>query len=120
MSKKSKTYTEQEVLNNVYDEENGSLFMSGVGRYRTYESKSFTITGAQTNYNVATQQTMFATDKKTVSVKCDFACTIKINATTNDSISLEAGEQITIDGFAVSNIFVTTTASTTIRILSFA
>lgn len=90
------------------------------GGFTTYESKSFTITGAQTNYNVATQQTMFATSKRSMSITSDIASTIKLNAATNDGIALGAGEQLTIDGYTTSNVFITTTGNTVVRIISFA
>lgn len=90
------------------------------GGFTTYEAKQFTIAGAQNDYNVATQQTMFATSKRSMSITSDIASTIKLNAATNDGIALAAGEQLTIDGYTTSNVFITTTGNTVVRIISFA
>jgi hypothetical protein len=86
--------------------------------YSSYEAKTFTISGAQTNYNIATSQTMFATPVRQISVYSDVASTVKLNATGNDGIVLAAGEEITIQGLLVSNVFVTTSGNTVIRIVA--
>lgn len=88
--------------------------------YTAYEAKSFTISGAQNDYNVATQQTMFAVPRTKVLIKSDIACTLELNASTSvGQIVLAAGEQITIDQFSITNIFITTTGDTAIRIVAF-
>lgn len=106
------------------DSKNGlDVFVLGNGGsdYTLYESKTFTITGAQTNYNVETSETMFAIVEtaKNITVYADVACTVKLNATGNSAISLLAGEEINITGLAVTNLFITTTADTVIRVVMF-
>lgn len=97
----------------------GQLLLSGASGFTSYSAKTFTIGGAQTNYNVKTAQSLFASTASSVTLKTDIACTIKINAATNDGIALDAGEEIVISGFlaGISNIFITTTADTAIRII---
>ena len=87
--------------------------------FTAYEAKTFTITGAQTNYDVATSESMFATSRTTVSVKTDIATTLKLNATGGGSILLAAGEQITIENFNITNLFITTSGTTVIRVVAF-
>jgi len=87
--------------------------------FTLYEAKSFTISGAQTNYNVKTSQSMFGTvvTAKSVSIYTDIACTVKLNATGNNAIPLLAGEEIKIEGLPTTNLFITTTADTVIRVV---
>lgn len=88
--------------------------------YTAYEAKSFSITGAQNDYNVATQQTMFASPRTKVMIKSDIACTVELNASSGvGAIVLAVGEQFTIEDFSVTNVFITTTADTAIRIVAF-
>jgi len=89
--------------------------------FTSYESKSFTISGAQTNYNVKTAESMFGTvaSSPNTTIYASVACTVKLNATGNSGIALLAGEEITITGYAVTNIFITTTADTDIRVVLF-
>lgn len=88
--------------------------------YTAYEAKSFSITGAQNDYNVATQQTLFVTPKTKVIIKTDIAATLELNASTGvGQIVTTAGEQLTLEDFPISNIFITTTADTAVRIISF-
>lgn len=86
--------------------------------HSAYESKTFTILGATTDTNIKTTQTMFGTvaTAKSVAVYSDIACTVKLNANTNDGIVLVAGEEKVIEGLDVTNLFITTTADTVIRV----
>lgn len=86
--------------------------------YTAYEAKSFTITGAQTNYAVKAQQSMFAAARKKVLVKTDIACTVRFGVVGNNAISLAAGEQFTFEKFSVDDLFITTTADTVIRVIA--
>lgn len=91
----------------------------GFTRYQGYESKQFTISGAQTDYNVATQQSLFARTMRRVRVLSNIASVVKINSASANSINIAAGEEVTIDDLGVSNLYITTTADTIIRIVSF-
>jgi hypothetical protein len=86
--------------------------------FTAYEAKSFTITGAQTNYAVKAQQSMFAVARKKVLVKTDIACTVRFGVVGNSAISLAAGEQFSMDKFSCVDVFITTTADTVIRIVA--
>lgn len=82
-----------------------------------YESKTFTITGAQTNYSIKTEQSVPTVTRNVVNIKADVACTIKFNDTTLAPIGIAAGETRTFDHLvAINDIFVTTTATTVIRV----
>lgn len=91
---------------------------SGGSLYTVYEAKTFTISGATTNTNIKTTQSMFGTvvTAKSVAVYSDIACTVKLNATGNNGIVLLAGEEKVIEGLDVTNLFITTTADTVIRV----
>ncbi len=91
---------------------------SGGTLYTLYESKTFTITGATTDTNIKTTQSMFGTvaTAKSVAIYSDIACTVKLNANTNDGIVLIAGEEKVIEGLDVTNLFITTTVDTLIRV----
>lgn len=97
---------------NIVGETNGGTL------YTLYESKTFTITGATTDTNIKTTQSMFGTvaTAKSVAIYSDIACTVKLNANTNDGIVLIAGEEKVIEGLDVTNLFITTTADTLIRV----
>lgn len=86
--------------------------------YTAYEAKTFTITGAQTNYAVKAGQSMFAVPRTTVLVKTDIACTVRFGVVGNSAISLAAGEQFTMDKFSVADLFVTTTGDTILRVVA--
>lgn len=83
----------------------------------TYEAKSFSI-GAETDYNTKTAEGLFGTAHKNVKFKTDIACIIKLNDVANDPITLQATEELPITGISVTNIFVTSTAATSIRIIA--
>lgn len=86
--------------------------------YIGYEAKSFTI-GAETNYDIKVGQTLFASTMRSVTIKVSAIATLKINATSGQGIILAAGEQITVDKLAITNMYLTTTGSTDVRIISF-
>jgi len=87
--------------------------------YTLYEAKSFTITGAQTDYDIGTTQSMFDTvaTAKSISVYVDVAATLKLNATGNSGIGIIAGEEINLEGLPTTNLFMTTTADTVVRVI---
>lgn len=91
---------------------------SGGTKFTAYESKTFTISGATTDTNIKTTQSMFGTvvTAKSVAVYSDTSCTIKLNATTNNGIVLLAGEEKVIEGLDITNLFITTTANTAVRV----
>lgn len=86
--------------------------------YTAYEAKTFTITGAQTNYDVKVSESMFAAARKEVTVKTDIACTVRFGVIGNAAIALAAGESFTMDKFSMANIFVTTTGTTVLRVIA--
>lgn len=91
------------------------------GTKTNYESKTFTISGAQSNYDVKTNQSMFSTvtTATTVQVYVDIAATVKLNAAGNDGIQMVAGEDFVVSGLDVTNLFITTTADTVVRVTMF-
>jgi len=91
---------------------------SGGADYTLYESKAFTITGADTNVNIKTTESMFATvaTSKNTQIYVDKACTVRLGLVGNDAISLLAGEEINISGLAIINLFITTTETTAVRV----
>jgi len=64
--------------------------------YTLYESKTFTITGAETDYNVKTAESMFATvtSAKSIMIYTDIASEVNLNLSTNNAIALLSGEEI--------------------------
>jgi hypothetical protein len=92
--------------------------LSGVTK-TTYESDQFTISGAQSNYDVALNTGKPSKTSRSITIKAFSACTIKLNSTSNDAITFAAGEQQTISDLPVSNLYVTTTGDTIIRIISY-
>ena len=86
--------------------------------YTAYEAKTFTITGAQTNYAVKASQTMFAVTRTSVKVKTDIACTVRFGVVGNSAVDLAAGEQFTMDRFSMADCFITTTGTTVIRLIA--
>ena len=87
--------------------------------YTGYESKGFTITGAQTDYDVKVNQSLFATAKTSVTIKTDIACSVRFGVIGNSQITLAAGESLTIDKMSMANCFITTTGTTVIRFIAF-
>lgn len=87
--------------------------------YTAYEAQQFTITGAQSDYDVATQESMFVNDALEVSIISSIDCSFKLNSASNDSIPLLAGQERVIGKFDISNLFITTTADTDIEIIAF-
>jgi len=89
------------------------------GSFGSYEAKTFTITGVTTNTDVKTTQSMFATvpSASKVSIYSDIASTVKLNSASNSGITLIAGEEITVSGMEITDLFITTTANTVIRVI---
>lgn len=87
--------------------------------FSAYEAKTFTITGATTNTNIKTTESLFGTvvTAKEVRVYSDIATTIKLNSTDDDSIVTIAGEEITFKGLPVTNLFITTSGNTVVRVI---
>lgn len=85
----------------------------------TYESAQFTVNGSQTDYDVKAATGKPSAASRSIEIKASVACSIKLNSTSNDAIAFAAGEQKTFSDYPVSNIYVTTTDATVIRILSF-
>lgn len=86
--------------------------------FTAYEAKTFTITGAQTNYAVKANESMFAVTRREVTVKTDIACTVRFGVVGNAAISLAAGESFTMDKFSCVDVFITTTGTTVIRLIA--
>ena len=98
------------------------LDVSQIGSsFSSYEALSFTIVGAESDYNVKAEESMFSTvtTATKVSIYTDIASSIKLNSDTNDSIGLLAGEEITLSGYPITNIFIDTTADTDVRVILF-
>lgn len=93
------------------------------GGFTTYSSDEFTITGAQSDYNVATSQAgSFTTPAERIIVRSDADIEININAAANDAITLTAAEGVfdsTTTMASITNVFITTTGSSAIKILRF-
>lgn len=98
----------------------GKKITGVLGGWDTYTSKEFTITGAQTNYNVATQQSgSFATPAERVIIRVDATVTLRFNANTNDAITVTSAENFDSAGMVadIRNVFITTTGDTAVKIL---
>lgn len=90
--------------------------------FTAYEAKAFSLSGVNTNYNVKTGQSMFGTvaSSKSTTIYADATCTIRLNVNTADAITILGGTEKQITGFPITNIFVTTTADTSLQIELFA
>ncbi len=75
----------------------------------TYESKTLSVANGTTNYDVHNTGGMFANDNVFgfMTLKSDKAITIKLNATTGDSISIDANIWYEFDHIILSNFFIT-------------
>ncbi len=91
--------------------------LSGITK-TSYESAQFTISGAQNNYDVKTNTSKPSKTSRSITIKAFSACTIKLNSSANDAITFAAGEQQTFNDLPVSNLYVTTTGDTIVRIIS--
>ena len=84
-----------------------------------YQNKEWA-TGIVTNYDVAAGQTMFTAATvpiaRFVSIRTDAAITVRFNLVTNDAISIAVNTTFNVDTLEVSNIFLTATASATVKI----
>lgn len=93
-----------------------------------YESLEFSITGAQTHYNIKTQITdafTRVTKPSHIVIRADVDIVVKFSTTkkgavtsdNNRAITIEAGTVFVSDGMVVTNIFITTTATTAVKII---
>jgi hypothetical protein len=117
--------TIQEILNNVYDASTGTLkatTSAGSSSFPKYEPKKFTITGAQTDYNVKTLQSMFSTVTSATyaEIYVNVDCTVKVNANTAPATTLFAGFSTPFQLSGITNLFLTTTGDTIVQIRLFA
>lgn len=84
-----------------------------------YTAKTFTITGAQTNYDVKTSEsTLAGIQYDYMWITADVACTLKFNATGNNSITIAAGQVREFATINFTNIFITTTATTIVSFVA--
>ncbi len=82
-----------------------------------YEALKFTITGAQTNYDVGSNQaTLFVHPYRQMTVKVSVASTVRLNTTSMGAIAMGTGEIRTIDKFTTTDAFITTTGDTDVTI----
>lgn len=90
-------------------------------KFDSAEGKEFTIAGAQTDYNVATQQSLFAIPRTKVEILSNVAATIEVNTGTSApfTIALKANEEKVIEDFTVTNLFITATDAT-VRVIAYA
>jgi hypothetical protein len=97
----------------------GKFIQGQFGGYNTYASKEFTITGAQENYNVKTQQSTFTTAAERIVLRVDTDVTIKLNSTGNDSITVTSADGFDSAGLVVNltNLYITTTGNTAVKLL---
>jgi Na+-transporting NADH:ubiquinone oxidoreductase subunit NqrF len=75
----------------------------------SYESKEFTVNNGASDYDVKTQQSMFATvaTARRVLIRTDKTITIKFNATGNQSITIASTDSpFVIESLEVTNIFI--------------
>lgn len=76
-------------------------------------------TGIVSDYDVSSGQAdAFSniTTARYVSIRTDAAITVKLNSTSNHSVTVEASTTLNIDTLEVTNIFVTAVASANIKI----
>ncbi len=85
--------------------------------YTSYESKTFTISGAVSNYDVkANQVTLFTQTYKEMEIHTDIASTVKLNSASAVGVNLLATEAKKFSNFSMTDAFITTTGDTVIRI----
>ena len=84
----------------------------------TYESIAFKITGAQSDYSLATEQGSFKTPRNQVMLKTDAPITIKFNSTSNDGFAMLTSEEKIFDNMEFTDIFITTAGDTHIRLMA--
>lgn len=115
------TYSEQELLARAFDTSTQAFkTVPSSTRFTTYNAKTITIPAAQTDYDIAaTNQTLFTSTQKYVSIYAkDAAITVKLNDDGNDGIDFDSGEQQVWDEKEITNVFITTTVETIVRIIT--
>jgi len=95
---------------------------SSSSAYSSYEPKKFTISGAQTDYDVKTLQSMFATVTSATyaEIYVNVDCTVKVNVNTAPATTLFAGFSTPFQLSGITNLFLTTTGDTIVQIRLFA
>ena len=85
--------------------------------FTKYDSGEFSL-GIETDYDAATQSTLFANclNPKRVIIRSDVTMSVKFNSTSNSAVTINANTLFELD-FCISKIFITTTAATAIKIL---
>jgi len=75
----------------------------------TYESKTLSVANGTTNYDVHNTGGMFVNDNAYgfLTLKSDKAVTIRLNATANDEISLDANVWYEFEHIILSNFYIT-------------
>ena len=90
--------------------------------YTAYSSVDVTVSGNSSNYDIAANTTLFSKISNAQEVLFrvyDNDISIKLNAATNDPISVEAGAWFTLQNLLVNNIYVTTASgSALVKIMS--
>lgn len=83
-------------------------------------SFEFAISGVQTNYNVGTQQSgSFTRPAERIVLRTDKTITVRFNSATADAITVETGPGLDTAYMwtNILNLFITTTATTNIKIV---
>jgi hypothetical protein len=89
--------------------------------YDGYASKTITISGVATDLSMATYSSLFS--RITSPIECLImnggeGIMVKLNSTTNDSITVAAGNDFGVQGLSVQDIFVTTSGAATFSIFT--
>jgi hypothetical protein len=89
--------------------------------YSAYASVVLTISGAASDYSVQDNSTLFS--KLTVAHELlikdgDSDFTIKFNQASNDSIPIVKAGQISIEGYSITDIFITASGNLTVNLVT--
>jgi len=94
---------------------------------RYYESVEFTLPANQTDYDLDSNQADFlvefgpASDREyatQVRIRTDQTITVKLNATTNDAITITSNDSpFDIKGVEIRNVFLTNTTAAAVKLL---
>lgn len=117
--------TIQEILNDVYDSSTSTLkatSSASSGSFSSYEPKKFTISGQQTNYDVKTLQSMFATVTSAtyVEIYVNVDSTVKLNVNTAPETTLFAGMATPFNLAGITNLFISTSGDTVVQVRLYA
>lgn len=97
----------------------GKVITGVLGGWDSYTSKEFALVGVQTNYNVATGQSCFASPAERIIIRTDQDITIRLSnsataiATAFDAITVTAAEGFDTAGITsnILNVYITTSAA---------